>query len=295
MATQADIAHHYDVANDFYAAFLDRDHRAYSCGVWKTARTLEEAQLAKLDRLCRYADVSAGDSVLDVGCGWGGLMQHAVSQLGAACAHGLTLSRHQYDYVRANALSVIKVDLRSWADFHPISTAYDAVVSIGAFEHFASMEDRQFKRHRDVYRHFFEWCQQVSTADAYVGLQTIISARPPATYAEVLDTRFLLERIFPGSALPSVSDIQAATLDLYEISTAKRIGQDYARTLEHWDERLLANRGFIVDCYGTEVFEHYHTYFQSAMRGFRSGVIDLLQLSLKRVVKGRHPRKVSDG
>lgn len=294
MATQADIAYHYDVANDFYAAFLDRDHRAYSCGVWKTAQTLEEAQVAKLDRLCRYAHVSAGDRVLDVGCGWGGLMHHAVSQFGAASAHGLTLSTDQYNYVRANASSAITVDLRSWADFPPMATGCDAVVSIGAFEHFASMEDRRLKRHRELYRHFFDWCRRVSTADAYVGLQTIVAARPPANLAEARDTRFLLEQIFPGSALPTVSDIQAASLDLYEISSAKRIGQDYARTLEHWDERLLVHRETIVENYGVDVFEHYHTYFQSAIRGFQSGVVDLLQISLKRVVAGRNSSRVSD-
>lgn len=293
MATQADIAYHYDVANDFYAAFLDHDHRAYSCGVWKSAQTLEEAQTAKLDRLCRYAHVSSEDRILDVGCGWGGLLQHAISKFGATSAHGLTLSTDQYDYVRSSGRSSISVELCSWSDFNPNASPYDSIVSIGSFEHFASMEDRRLQRHRVVYRRFFEWCQQVSTVDAYVGLQTIITSRTPANLAEIRDTRYLLERVFPGSALPCISDIQAATLDLYEISSTKRIGNDYARTLEHWDERLLTNRKAIVENYGTEVFEHYHTYFQSAIRGFQSGVIDLLQVSLKRVATGRSPKRAT--
>ncbi|HEX7047695.1 MAG TPA: cyclopropane-fatty-acyl-phospholipid synthase family protein [Gammaproteobacteria bacterium] len=291
MATQSDIEYHYDVANDFYKVFLDRDYRAYSCGVWKSAQTLEEAQAAKLDRLCHYARVSSGDHVLDVGCGWGGLMRHAISQFGSASAHGLTLSTDQYDYVRANAGPSVSVELCSWADFDSHSKPYDAIISVGAFEHFASREDRRLQRHRDVYRDFFSWCQRVSTIDAYVGLQTIITSRMPANVTEIRDTRYLLERVFPGSALPCVSDIQAATLDLYEISSAKRIGSDYARTLEHWDKRLLANRETIVSDYSAELFDHYHTYFQSAIRSFRSGVIDLLQVSLKRVAAGRNLRR----
>ena len=291
MATQADIAYHYDVANDFYAAFLDDDYRAYSCGVWKSAQTLEEAQVAKLDRICRYGNVSPGHRILDVGCGWGGLMRRAISQFGATSAHGLTLSTDQYDYVRRNVEQPVTVELRSWQDFEPLGELYDAIVSVGAFEHFASMEDRRLQRHRDVYRGFFKWCRRLSTTNAYVGLQTIITARPPANITEVRDTRYLLERVFPGSALPSITDIQAAVLDLYEVSAAKRIGQDYARTIEHWDKRLLANRGSLVKNYGPEVVEHYRAYFHSAIRGFQSGVIDLLQVSLKPVVTGRNTRR----
>ena len=154
MATQEDISFHYDVANDFYAMFLYQWHRAYSCGVWKAATTLEEAQTAKLDRLCRYANISAGSHVLDVGCGWGGLLRHAISAFGASSAHGLTLSTDQFNYVQTIDSSHVSVELSSWADFTPVSRAYDSIVSIGAFEHFASMEDRRLRRHREVYRRF---------------------------------------------------------------------------------------------------------------------------------------------
>lgn len=290
MATQADISSHYDVSNDFYATFLDRQHRAYSCGVWRSAQTLEEAQTAKLNRLCRYADVAPGDRVLDVGCGWGGLMRHALSAFGASSAHGLTLSTDQHDFVNAIDVPEISVELKSWADFstqHP----YDALISIGAFEHFASMEDRRLQRHREVYRQFFKWCCEVSTVEAHLGLQTIITARSPSNAVEVRDTRYLLERVFPGSSLPSISDVQAASLDLYEISAVKRIGQDYARTLEHWDERLLACSAAIVANYGEAVLEHYHTYFQCAIRSFKTGVVDLLQVCLRRASAGRNTRR----
>ena len=128
---------------------------------------------------------------------------------------------------------------------------------------------------------FSEMIEEYSEG-AHIGLQTIITARPPATLSEIRDTRFLLKEVFPGSALPSLSDIQASAADLYEIRAVKRIGSDYARTLTEWLSRLQDAKSAVIARFSPDLFEHYQNYFESARRSFEAGVVDLVQLSLKR-------------
>ncbi|MGA4277145.1 class I SAM-dependent methyltransferase [Ralstonia nicotianae] len=279
MATQADIAFHYDVDNHFYGLFLDQAHRAYSCAVWDGATTLEEAQQQKLSRLAHFAGMAAGHHVLDIGCGWGSMLDYAVGLRGAATATGLTLSEDQYSYVLDKASPEITISLISWRDFAP-ATRFDALVSIGAFEHFASLEDRDNNRHRQVYADFFAWSRAVSTDNARLGLQTIITARAPESLQEVRDTRYLLEHVFPGSALPGMSDIQAGMQDHYDVCECRHIGLDYARTLAQWRLRLQAHRTIIEARYGEALYQHYDHDFQAAERSFQAGVVSLAQLSL---------------
>lgn len=285
MATIEDIQFHYDVSNGFYALFLDQPRMVYSCGVWDTALTLEEAQVAKLERLAGFAGISAGHRVLDVGCGWGGMLRFAIEERGASSGHGLTLSEAQKAYIEAGVSdgSQITVDLRSWTQLPDDAEKYDAIVSVGAFEHFASLEDRDAGRQREIYRRFFDICYRASSPTARLGLQTIVTARPPSTSAEVRDTKYLLKHVFPGSTLPSISDIQAACADLYEISEVRRIGLNYARTLKAWRNRLIENRERAKVLVSDEVYEHYLRYFDSADRSFEAGVVDLYQASLQKV------------
>lgn len=283
MATQADIEHHYDVDNDFFVLFLDEKYRAYSCAVWENAINLEQAQEAKLDRLCRYANVQPNHQVLDIGCGWGGLMTNVIEKYPDTHVHGLTLSTEQFEYVKSQAKPRQSLNLQSWQDYQIQNRKFDSIISIGAFEHFASFEDHSASRQREIYKSFFDWCLSASTPDAQIGLQTIVISRAPNTLSELRDSRYLLDKVFPGSALPSISDIQAAVIDKYEISAVSRIGLDYARTLSEWNSRLVLNKEVIVKQYGQALYDHYRTYFDACIRCFESGYIDLYQASLKRV------------
>ncbi len=283
MASKADIEHHYDVDNDFFALFLDKKYRAYSCGVWETALDLEQAQEDKLDRLCRYANVMQGHQVIDIGCGWGGLMNRITEKYPDTHVHGLTLSTQQFEYVNSMRSSSLSVDLCSWQDYLSPVRKFDSIISIGAFEHFATFQDHVAFRQRDIYKTFFDWCLNISTPDAQIGLQTIVISRAPNSLSELRDSRYLLDKVFPGSALPSISDIQAAIIDKYEISAVRRIGLDYARTLSEWNIRLELNKDKILEHYGQILFDHYRTYFDSAQRCFESGYVDLYQVSLRRV------------
>jgi cyclopropane-fatty-acyl-phospholipid synthase len=282
MASKADIEHHYDVDNEFFALFLDKKYRAYSCGVWKKASDLEQAQEDKFKRLCHYANVTQGDHVIDIGCGWGGLMHYIVDNYPNAQVHGLTLSTQQFEYVNHDRNLNLSVDLCSWQDYLVPERKFDSIISIGAFEHFASFKDQAGSRQRDIYQTFFDWCQSISTSEAQIGLQTIVIARAPNSVSELRDSRYLLNKVFPGSALPSISDIQAAIIDKYEISAVSRIGLDYARTLNEWKQRLVLNKEIIIGRYGQNLFDHYCIYFDAAQRCFESGYVDLYQVSLKR-------------
>jgi cyclopropane-fatty-acyl-phospholipid synthase len=281
MATAKDVQFHYDVHNDFYALFLDTSFRAYSCGVWDQAATLEEAQQAKIQRICDFAKVSPGKSVLDIGCGWGGVMRYAIDVRKASRAHGLTLSKDQHHYVAQVAHPGVTADLQSWQEYEVRTGKFDAALSIGAFEHFASREDRLAGKQREIYRQFFMNCRKFSTPQAHLGLQTIVSSRNPANLQEMRDARYLLDKVFPGSALPSISDIQAAYLDVYELLEVRRIGKDYAKTLAVWCERLEAAREQAIASFGEATFNHYVHYFKAAERSFDAGVTDLLQVSLR--------------
>ena len=282
MATSEDIQFHYDVDNAFYAIFLDREFRAYSCGVWDEASTLEEAQRAKIDRICRFAALEAGARLLDIGCGWGGLMAHAIGAYDVRSAHGLTLSNDQLAHIAAEASPQVSAELQSWRDHHP-QQPYDAITSVGAFEHFVSRAERMAGRQIEIYRDFFSSCRSVSTASACMGLQSIVTARNPVTLQEARDARYLLDKVFPGSALPTEADIHAGSAGLYEAAEIRRIGKDYARTLACWRERLLEQHEFATVQFGTEVVDHYLRYFEAAERSFDSGVTDLVQMSLRPV------------
>lgn len=136
------IAYHYDVGRAFYALWLD-DTLSYSCALWPDASAggeLRDAQLAKIRLHLDAAHVQEGSNVLDIGCGWGALLQLACLERRAARATGLTLSHDQFDYVSALGLPHADVRLEHWADHEP-EARYDSIVSVGAFEHFASPED----------------------------------------------------------------------------------------------------------------------------------------------------------
>lgn len=282
MATQLDIEAHYDVDNDFFSLFLDEKYRVYTCAVWENATNLQEAQEAKLARICKFADLQDGDNVVDVGCGWGGLMKYISEHYPKSNVHGLTLSPKQTEHIKSINLDRVTAETRSWEHYSPKDKKFDSIVSVCALEHFATVEDQSKSLQREIYKTFFDWCLEVSTDDAQIGLQTIIITRPPNNITELRDSRFLLEKVFPGSALSSISDIQAAIVDKYEISIATRIGMDYARTLNAWKSNLESASTIVSKKYGQDVYDHHISYLDAARRCFETGYTDLYQISLKR-------------
>jgi len=282
MATKQDIEAHYDIDNDFYALFLDEKYRAYTCAVWDEATSLEDAQSAKMHRMCDFSGIKDGAKVMDVGCGWGGFMDYVVDHYKDTRVHGLTLSTEQTKYVETTKKKNVSIELCSWADYKAPEEKYDAIVSICAFEHFATGKDKASGKHRDIYKHFFDWCLEISTPDAQVSLQTITANRAPKNIQEIKD-KYTLDKVFPGSALASISDIQAAVVDKYEISEVKRIGPYYVKTLAEWRKRFEANKEKVIANYGQDLYDLYAEYLAASQRCYESGFLDLYQASLKRV------------
>jgi cyclopropane-fatty-acyl-phospholipid synthase len=286
MATQADIEAHYDVDNDFFALFLDKKYLAYTTGLWGGATNLEQAQEAKFDRLSQYANIQPSQHVLDVGCGWGGYMNDIVGKYANTHVHGLTISTEQFKYINNTKKANVSADLCPWQSCAIPEKKFDAIVSVCAFEHFATQEDNIANRHRDIYKNFFDWCLSISTPEARLALQTIVITRPPNNLIELRGSKYL-QRVFPGSAMATISDIQAAIVDKYEIAALNRIGLDYVPTLKEWKRRLELNKDIIIERYGEELFEHYRTYFTGASSCFETGYFDVLQVSLKRAISVR--------
>lgn len=281
MTLQADIEAHYDEGNDFFALFLDDEYRVYTCAVWNKATSLEQAQVAKLARISNFANVQPNHHVLDVGCGFGGLMKYITKTYKGTVAHGVTLSPSQAEYINSVKAPNVSVDVKSWEDYYP-TKKYDAIVSVCALEHFTRLEDNLAGRHRDTFKKFFDWCLDNSTSDAQVGIQSIVITRPPNNLKELKASNYLREKVFPGASLSSISDIQAAIVDKYEIKEATRIGLDYVLTLEAWKKNLIQNKKIVLENYSEALFDHYITYFDSAITCFSEGYWDVFQASLKR-------------
>ena len=282
MATQSDIEAHYDVDNDFFTLFLDKKYLAYTTGIWGKANNLEQAQEDKFDRLSKFANIKPNSQVMDVGCGWGGFMYDIVDKNLGANVHGLTISTEQFNYIKNVDKDNVTVELLPWQSY-PVSKEkkYDAIVSVCAFEHFATLEENIANRHRKVYEDFFDWCLSISTPDAQFALQTIVITRPPNDLVELRGSKYL-QKVFPGSAMATISDIQAAIVDRYEIAELTRIGQDYVPTLTEWNNRLEQNKDLIIEKYGQDLFDHYTKYFTGARSCFETGYLDVVQISLKR-------------
>jgi cyclopropane-fatty-acyl-phospholipid synthase len=280
-ASAVAIQRHYDISNDFYALWLD-EQRVYSCALWAPDSTLEQAQLAKLDYLIDGAQAAGAARVLDVGCGWGALLRRLTGAHGVSQAVGLTLSEAQRDHIAADADPRIEVRLENWADHQP-DERYDAVISIGAFEHFAdfglSREDRIA-----AYRRFFERCATWLPSGGRLALQTITKGSNTRMSREVVrDMLFIIDQIFTESELPWLSEVLQASERLFEPVSVRNDGPHYARTCAEWRARLDANQAEAEALVGPGVVADYQRYLTSSVTHFERQHLGLARIIMARV------------
>jgi cyclopropane-fatty-acyl-phospholipid synthase len=246
---------HYDIGNDFFEKMLGRS-MAYSCAYWPEANDLDAAQDAKHELICRKLDISPGDRVLDIGCGWGGFARYAARHRGCQVV-GVTISPAQLDYAVSRS-SDLPVDVRL-LDYRASELeglgAFDKVVSIGMFEHVGAKN----------YATFMRRVSDLMKADGLFLLHTIGRHESDAT------DHWLCKYIFPEGMLPSAAEIGQAADGLFLMEDWHNFRADYDRTLMVWNENfdtMLAERSQDFD----ERFTRMWRFYLLACAGnFRAG------------------------
>lgn len=291
-ASRQAIEAHYDVGREFYRLWLD-ERMVYSCALWPGADggaedgagpdglnamddDLERAQTAKLDWHVSAAHAEGAARVLDVGCGWGSLLAYLHDERHVGHVTGLTLSSDQAQTVRER-YPWAEVRLEDWRDHQP-PERYDAIISIGAFEHFTRRELSTEER-RKVYRDFFDRCAAWLVDGGRLSLQTIAyedfdpAAHPEPTF---------FDEVFPESALPQLSDIVVASEPSFRLRAYRSDSAHYEHTLHLWQQRLEAQREVAIELVGRATYRHYLRYLRVSRAMFDRGVCTLYRLMLER-------------
>jgi cyclopropane-fatty-acyl-phospholipid synthase len=263
----AAIAHHYDVSNDFYRIVLGPS-LTYSCAVWSdSVHTLEDAQAAKHELICRKLGLVPGMRLLDVGCGWGGMLLHAAAHHGVR-AVGVTLSRPQADLARqqaADAGLANRVEVR-FGDFRDVDDGpYDAISSIGMFEHVGLSElGRYFERCRSLLAPRGRLLNHAISDPGHAGRKTHHPFAPG-----MLRRTFTDRYVFPDGELHEVGAIVSAMQRAgFEVRHLESLREHYARTLRCWVANLEAGWDDAVREVGAGRARVWRLYMATAAVGF---------------------------
>lgn len=258
---------HYDLGNDLFTRMLD-PYMQYSCAYWQEAATLEQAQQAKLDLICRKLQLKPGMRVLDIGCGWGGLSYFMASNYGVSVT-GVTISAEQQKLAQQRCEGLdVNILLQDYRDLHD---QFDRIVSVGMFEHVGPKN----------YATYFEVVDRNLKPDGLFLLHTIGSRRTDTNVDPWIN-----KYIFPNGCLPSVRHIADASEDRFVMEDWHNFGADYDTTLMAWNARFLASWPEIADNY-SERFKRMFTYYLNACAGaFRARDIQLWQVLFSRGADG---------
>ena len=265
------ISAHYDMSNEFFENILDSS-MTYSCGIFENENnSLRQAQEQKLDVLFYNSGLEVGQRILDIGCGWGGLITRA-SQLHGVHATGVTLSEQQYNYSSSkNAQDNLGASQEIlFQDYRTIS---------GEFDHIFSVEMLEAVGFKGIYQ-FFEKCALLLKKGGTIQIQVIIV--PDERYESYRrNCDFIQKYIFPGGELPSLGVIEdAANKFGFSLNRSQSIGEDYVITLQKWRERLHINAEKIFKLgFSQRDFRRFDYYFSYCEGAFEAGHIDNFQLS----------------
>jgi cyclopropane-fatty-acyl-phospholipid synthase len=265
------IRNHYDVGDDFFALWLGRD-LVYSAALFGEGDDLDAAQTRKLDHHIAAAGATRAARVLDIGCGWGALLRRLVGHAGVGTAVGLTLSASQAAWARRDAPPEIEVREESWRDHQP-DAPYDAIISIGAFEHFAR-PGLPPEEKLALYREFFAFCGGALKEGGRLSLQTIAYSASGITLPP-----FIAERIFRESELPLIFEPVAAADPGFELVALRNDREHYARTLIAWERNLVARRTEAEALVGEAGVAEFLRYLRVCAIAFKTDAICLLRMS----------------
>ena len=255
---------HYDIGNDLYRVMLDPS-MSYSCGYWADARTLEDAQRAKLDLICRKLGLQPGERLLDIGSGWGGLAEYAARTYGVEVV-GVTISKEQLELARVRCQG-LPVEFRLM-DYRELEGRFHKIASVGMFEHVG---------HKN-YPVFFNKVAELLTDPGLMLLHTIGSRT-----SDWGTEPWVHKYIFPNGAIPSVRQLGAAFEPCLVLEDWHCFGQDYDRTLQAWWSNFdRAWPGLDRERYDQRFYRMWKYYLHLFMGFFRARRGQLWQLVLSK-------------
>ncbi|MDR3629752.1 MAG: cyclopropane fatty acyl phospholipid synthase [Desulfocapsaceae bacterium] len=259
---------HYDISPDLYQKMLDPEMN-YSCGYWKDAGSLAEAQRAKLELSCRKLKLEPGMRVLDIGCGFGAFAKYAAQNYKVSVV-GVTISRQQAAWAQ-RACAGLPVEIR-FQDYRDVAERFDRVISIGMFEHVGEKNYRKYMEtvHRNLcdgglfLLHTIGTSQERSSTDAWVN-----------------------KYIFPNSALPSATEIPTACAGKFVLEDWHNLGGDYVRTLRAWYKNFTGQWNTIKQHYDDRFFRMWTYYLSAFMGSFQARHIQVWQVVLSKNYRNR--------
>ncbi len=254
---------HYDLGNDLYCAMLDR-RLNYTCAYWKNAATLDEAQEAKLDLICRKIGLKQGMRVLELGCGWGAFAKYAAEKYGASVL-GVTVSKEQV-MLGMEMCKGLPVELRL-QDYRKVEGEFDAVISIGIMEHVGQKN----------YRTYMQVANRCLKEGGIAFVHTIGS--PESIFS---GDAFTNRYIFPNGMLPSIAQLSKAMEGIFLIEDLHNIGPHYDPTLMAWLANFERAWSDLKSRYSERFYRMWRYYLLSSAGGFRSRRQQLWQFVMTR-------------
>lgn len=270
-----EIGFHYDLSNQFYRLFLD-PRLVYSCAYFRSAgMTLEQAQLAKLNHICRKLDLQPGEQFLDIGCGWGGLVEQAIVEYGAD-ATGCTLSHAQHAYAAGRIGGGARI---RECDFRDMHGRYDKIASVGMFEHVGLRRAPQY---------FRKMAELLAPNGLFLN-HAIARAEGVDLDAASL---FVGRYIFPGGQLIRLHEtIRAAEECGFEVLDVENLRPHYALTCRMWGQRLLANREAALRLVSEPVYRAWRIWLAGSALNFEQGLSSIYQVLMSK--RGAPRRRIT--
>ncbi len=266
---RASIAHHYDVSNAFYRLWLDPE-MVYTCAYFRDEhQPLADAQQEKLDYLCRKLRLQPGQTLLDIGCGWGALAIHAARHYGVN-VHGITLSEAQQHFAQQRVVDEglekqVKIELLDYRDL-TAQANYDRVVSVGMFEHIGI---KNFPTYFDIVKHVLK----------PGGLFLNHGITNNVGWQSTPTTRFINRYIFPDGELARVSDVTDAMEQAgFEVLDTENLRRHYAYTLRHWAQALEANYNEAIRQTSQTTYRLWRLYMTGSAYYFNEGSLGIHQI-----------------
>ncbi len=253
--------HHYDLGNDLFTLMLDK-HMIYSCGYWKNAKNIDDAQEKKLDLICQKLQLKPGMSMLDIGCGWGGLAYWAAKNYGVNVT-GITVSKEQAKFAQEFCKDLpVKIVVQ---DYRDLNKTFDRIASVGMFEHVGCKN----------YKEFMKVAHRCLKDDGLfllhtIGSDTSVSSSDP----------WIGKYIFPNSMLPSVAQISNTIEGLFTMEDWHNFSADYDKTLMAWFDRFNNSWDTIKSKYDDRFYRMWKYYLLSCAGFFRARKIQLWQIVL---------------